>query len=80
LYYVLADNKAIRYGVAVGEQALSWYGVAKIRRKAEWPSWTPTEEIKRRRGKSTRRPRFDHGARVQLACARARGDTGTTPP
>ena len=50
LYYVLADNKAIRYGVAVGEQALSWYGVAKIGRKAEWPSWTPTEEIKRRRG------------------------------
>jgi lipoprotein-anchoring transpeptidase ErfK/SrfK len=39
LYYVLADNKAIRYGVAVGEQALSWYGVAKIGRKAEWPSW-----------------------------------------
>jgi lipoprotein-anchoring transpeptidase ErfK/SrfK len=29
LYYVLAGNKAIRYGVAVGEQALSWYGVAK---------------------------------------------------
>ena len=27
-----------------------WYGVAKIGRKAEWPSWTPTEEIKRRRG------------------------------
>jgi lipoprotein-anchoring transpeptidase ErfK/SrfK len=50
LYYVLADNKAIRYGVAVGEQALSWYGVAKIGRKAEWPSWTPTEEIKHRRG------------------------------
>ena len=48
LYYVLADNKAIRYGVAVGEQALSWYGVAKIGRKAEWPSWTPTEEIRRR--------------------------------
>jgi lipoprotein-anchoring transpeptidase ErfK/SrfK len=50
LYYVLADNKALRYGVAVGEQALSWYGVAKIGRKAEWPSWTPTEEIRRRRG------------------------------
>jgi lipoprotein-anchoring transpeptidase ErfK/SrfK len=24
LYYVLADNKAVRYGVAVGEEALSW--------------------------------------------------------
>jgi lipoprotein-anchoring transpeptidase ErfK/SrfK len=50
LYYVLSDKKAIRYGVAVGEEALSWYGVAKIGRKAEWPSWTPTAEIKRRLG------------------------------
>jgi lipoprotein-anchoring transpeptidase ErfK/SrfK len=50
LYYVLAESKAIRYGVAVGEQALSWYGVAKIARKEEWPTWTPTPEIKRRLG------------------------------
>ncbi len=48
LYYVLADNRAIRYGVAVGEEALSWYGVAKVGRKEEWPSWTPTAEIKQR--------------------------------
>ena len=50
LYYVLADNKAVRYGVAVGEEALSWYGIAKIGRKQEWPSWRPTAEIKRRLG------------------------------
>jgi lipoprotein-anchoring transpeptidase ErfK/SrfK len=50
LYYVLADQKAIRYGVAVGEEALSWYGIAKVGRKEEWPSWTPTSEIKRRLG------------------------------
>jgi lipoprotein-anchoring transpeptidase ErfK/SrfK len=50
LYYVLADNKAIRYGVTVGEEALSWYGVAKVGRKEEWPGWTPTAEIKRRLG------------------------------
>src|SRR5436305_14990958 len=48
LYYVLADNKAIRYGVTVGEEALSWYGIAKVGRKEEWPTWTPTPEIKRR--------------------------------
>jgi len=48
LYYVLAGGKAIRYGVTVGEEALAWSGVAKIGRKAEWPSWTPTEEIKKR--------------------------------
>jgi lipoprotein-anchoring transpeptidase ErfK/SrfK len=50
LYYVLADNKAIRYGVTVGEDALSWYGIAKVGRKEEWPTWTPTAEIKRRLG------------------------------
>jgi lipoprotein-anchoring transpeptidase ErfK/SrfK len=50
LYYLLADNHAIRYGVAVGEEALSWYGIAKVGRKEEWPSWTPTAEIKRRLG------------------------------
>ena len=50
LYYVLADNKAIRYGVAVGEEALSWYGIARVGRKEEWPTWTPTADIKRRLG------------------------------
>jgi lipoprotein-anchoring transpeptidase ErfK/SrfK len=48
LYYVLSGGRAIRYGVTVGEQALAWSGVAKIGRKAEWPSWTPTPEIKAR--------------------------------
>ena len=50
LYFVLPDSKAIRYGVTVGEEALSWYGIAKVGRKEEWPSWTPTAEIKRRLG------------------------------
>jgi len=50
LYYVLSKDTAIRYGVAVGDQALSWYGVARVGRKEEWPSWTPTAEIKRRLG------------------------------
>jgi lipoprotein-anchoring transpeptidase ErfK/SrfK len=50
LYYVLPDSRAIRYGVTVGEDALSWYGIAKVGRKEEWPAWTPTAEIKRRLG------------------------------
>ena len=48
LYYVLPEGKAIRYGVTVGEEALAWWGVAKVGRLAEWPSWTPTPEIKQR--------------------------------
>jgi lipoprotein-anchoring transpeptidase ErfK/SrfK len=50
LYYVLPDRRAIRYGVTVGEDALSFYGIAKVGRKEEWPSWTPTADIKRRLG------------------------------
>jgi len=48
LYYVLRGDKAIRYGVTVGEEALAWSGAAKVGRMAEWPSWTPTPEIKQR--------------------------------
>jgi lipoprotein-anchoring transpeptidase ErfK/SrfK len=48
LYYTLPQGKAIRYGVTVGEEALAWSGVAKVGRKEEWPSWTPTAEIHQR--------------------------------
>ena len=50
LFYVLPDGKAIRYGVIVGEEAQAWTGVAKVGRKEEWPSWTPTEGEKKRLG------------------------------
>lgn len=50
LYYVLPNRKAIRYGIAVGEEALAFSGIAKIGRMAEWPSWTPTQSIKDRLG------------------------------
>jgi lipoprotein-anchoring transpeptidase ErfK/SrfK len=48
LYYVMPNGKAIRYGVTVGEEALVFSGVAKVGRKEEWPSWTPTADIKKR--------------------------------
>jgi lipoprotein-anchoring transpeptidase ErfK/SrfK len=50
LYYVLPGGKAIRYGVAVGEEALVWSGVARVGRKSEWPDWIPTAEIQARLG------------------------------
>jgi lipoprotein-anchoring transpeptidase ErfK/SrfK len=50
LYYVLPEGKAIRYGVAVGEEAQAWSGVAKVGRVAEWPDWIPTAEIQARLG------------------------------
>jgi hypothetical protein len=50
LYYVLPEGKAIRYGITVGEDALAFSGIAKVGRKEEWPSWTPTNDIKKRLG------------------------------
>ena len=48
LYYVLPNRKAVRYGVTVGEDALAFWGVARVGRKEEWPAWVPTADIKRR--------------------------------
>jgi lipoprotein-anchoring transpeptidase ErfK/SrfK len=50
LYYVLPQGKAIRYGVAVGEEAMAFSGVAQVGRMAEWPDWIPTPEIQARLG------------------------------
>jgi lipoprotein-anchoring transpeptidase ErfK/SrfK len=50
LYFVLPGGKAIRYGVAVGEEAMAWSGVANVGRMAEWPDWIPTPEIQARLG------------------------------
>jgi lipoprotein-anchoring transpeptidase ErfK/SrfK len=45
LYYVLPNRKAIRYGVATGDEAFGWTGEAVVQRKAEWPRWTPPAEM-----------------------------------
>lgn len=45
LYYILPGDRAIRYGVAIGQEGLGWRGRATIGRKVEWPSWTPTPEM-----------------------------------
>jgi lipoprotein-anchoring transpeptidase ErfK/SrfK len=50
LYYVLPGGKAIRYGVAVGEEAMAFSGVATVGRMSEWPDWVPTPEIQQRLG------------------------------
>lgn len=42
LYHIEADGTAMRYGVAIGRGGLYEPGTYTIRRKATWPSWTPT--------------------------------------
>lgn len=42
LYHIQQDGSAMRYGVAIGRDGLYEPGTYTIRRKAKWPSWTPT--------------------------------------
>jgi len=51
LYHVTGKNKATRYGVGVGREGFAWSGDATIRRKAEWPTWTPPAEMRAREAK-----------------------------
>lgn len=51
LYHVTGKNKATRYGVGVGREGFAWSGDATIRRKAEWPTWTPPAEMRERERK-----------------------------
>ncbi len=48
LYYVEGKNRATRYGIGVGREGFGWSGVVKVGRKAEWPSWTPPADMRRR--------------------------------
>lgn len=45
LYYVLGQNRAIRYGVGVGREGFTWSGTQTVTRKAEWPDWHPPAEM-----------------------------------
>ncbi|MDQ1901110.1 L,D-transpeptidase [Paracoccus sp. WLY502] len=49
LYHVIAPGRAVRYGVAVGTAELVWKGRATVGRKVEWPSWTPTPDMIKRK-------------------------------
>ena len=45
LYLVGEGGEAIRYGIGVGREGFSWSGKATIKRKVEWPTWTPPKEM-----------------------------------
>jgi lipoprotein-anchoring transpeptidase ErfK/SrfK len=49
LYFVLPDDKAIRYGIGVGREGFEWHGSAKVAAKREWPVWTPPPAMIKRR-------------------------------
>jgi lipoprotein-anchoring transpeptidase ErfK/SrfK len=45
LYFILKDDRAIRYGVSLGAQGRAWKGRAIIQWKRKWPTWTPTTSM-----------------------------------
>lgn len=45
LYLVLNKDHAIRYGVSVGAEGMTWRGEGEIYMKKSWPSWTPTASM-----------------------------------
>lgn len=91
LYLVERFGMARRYGVGVGRAGLAFRGTATIKRKAKWPSWTPTKNMMRRNPRYRRwakgmpgGPRNPLGARA-LYLYRGNRDTlyrihGTTQP
>jgi lipoprotein-anchoring transpeptidase ErfK/SrfK len=48
LYFVEGGGRAIRFGISVGRHGMEWQGEAVVGRKAKWPTWTPTENMRRR--------------------------------
>lgn len=48
LYLVNPDGTAWRYPIAVGREGQGISGAFSVRRKAEWPGWTPTPNMLRR--------------------------------
>jgi len=48
LYHIRDDGTAMRYGVAIARGNLYEPGTYSIRRKAKWPTWTPTSAMMQR--------------------------------
>jgi len=45
LYYILPGGKAVRYGVATGQDAMGWTGRAYVGAMQEWPRWMPPKDM-----------------------------------
>lgn len=48
LYFYQTDGTARRYGIAVGASGYAWSGQAVIERKAMWPAWYPTDDMRQK--------------------------------
>ena len=49
LYLIKGNGQAVSYTIGVGEQGYSWSGVSTVSAKREWPDWTPTDAMRKRK-------------------------------
>lgn len=48
LYHVQDDGTAMSYPIAVGREGTQWKGTTHVVRKAKWPDWRPTPNMRAR--------------------------------
>jgi lipoprotein-anchoring transpeptidase ErfK/SrfK len=47
LYYIIDEQRALRFPVGVGRNGKTWTGVARVEGKFVRPAWAPPDEIRR---------------------------------
>ncbi|MBI3702910.1 MAG: L,D-transpeptidase [Rhizobiales bacterium] len=47
LYYVIDEQRALRFPVGVGRSGKTWMGMSRVEGKYFRPAWSPPEEIRR---------------------------------
>ncbi len=45
LYFIQPGGKAVRYGVATGQDAMGWTGRTYVGQMQEWPRWIPPKDM-----------------------------------
>ena len=48
LYFVLPNQQAYAYQIAVGREGFDWFGTEVVSRKQAWPDWHPPAEMRQR--------------------------------
>jgi len=78
LYYVMPGGKAIRYGVAVGEEALAFSGSLRLAAWPKWPDWIPRGKF--RSGSAHTRNAFPEVRLIRWARGRSISTRATRTP
>ena len=48
LYYVLGNDRAVKFKVATARKGFEWSGTHQVSFKTVWPDWRPPEQMRRR--------------------------------